>query len=86
MIPLSSASKELEEGVNIIKEVMEKFEEKNNTDKEEKALFGSEEAEETRMLGCWLGPKKDLMNRKKRAGYLLTPKQGFWTYVKRILE
>ena len=50
--------RELEEGVNIIKEVMEKFEEKNNTDKEEKALFGSEEAEEIRMLGCWLGPKK----------------------------
>ena len=62
--------KEIQEGVQIVKDVMSQFEEKNNEDKEEVAVFGTSETEEIRMLGSWLGPKEDLKNRKKRAGFL----------------
>ena len=62
--------KEMQEGVQIVKDVMSQSEEKNNEDKEEVAVFGTSEAEEIRMLGSWLGPKEDLKKRKKRAGTL----------------
>ena len=44
--------KELEEGVSTTKEVMSRFEERNNDDKEEELNFGEEGAEDIRMLGC----------------------------------
>ena len=60
--------KEMETGLRVIKEVMEKFEEKNNEDKEEKVEFGTDESNKIRMLGSWLGPEEDIKQRKKRAG------------------
>ena len=61
--------KELEEGVRITKEVMNAFEERNNDDKEERLMFGEEEGESIRMLGCYIGPKEDVKQRIKRARY-----------------
>ena len=51
-----------------IKETMEEFEEKNNSSKEEKMIFGDMLGERTRMLGCWMGNTEDLKQRKARAG------------------
>lgn len=51
---------ELEEGVAVVKEVMGRFEERNNDGKEEVLDFGTEEAEGVRMLGSWVGWKKDI--------------------------
>ena len=48
---------------------MAEFEEQNNDD-EGRAVFGTDEADLIRMLGCWLGSEEDVMNRIKRAGYL----------------
>ena len=62
--------KELEDGLNIVKDVMNKFEERNNEDKEEQVVFSNEEANGIRMLVSWLGPKEDIKCRKKRAGTL----------------
>ena len=59
---------EIEGGLRVVKEVMERFEEKNNDDKEEEIIFGTEESDKIRMLGSWLGPKEDIKQRKKRAG------------------
>ena len=61
--------KELEQGVQITKEVMNSLEERNNDDKEEHLEFGEEEAEKIRMLGCYIGAKEDVQQRLKRAGY-----------------
>ena len=61
---------EIEEGMEIVKRIMEEFEEKNNEDKEEILVFGSEEGKKIRMLGSWIGPEEDIKNRKKRAGML----------------
>ena len=72
-------AEELEEGVQEIKRVMGKFEERNNDAKEERLKFGTEEAGEIRILGCWMGPKEDLRNRKRRAG-------AVWGKVKRQLK
>ena len=47
---------------------MAEFEERNNDDKEERAVFGTDEADLIRMLGCWLGSKEDVKNRIQRAG------------------
>ena len=47
---------------------MAEFEEQNNDDEEEKAVFGTDEADLIRMMGCWLGSKEDVKNRIKRAG------------------
>ena len=41
---------ELEEGLRITKEVMEAFKEKNNDDKEEEFVFGTEEGENAWIL------------------------------------
>ena len=60
--------KEMEIGLPAIKEVMGWYEERNNDDKEEEVLFGTEEGGKIRMLGTWLGPDNDIKQRKKRAG------------------
>ena len=59
---------EIELGLRTIKEVMNRFEEKNNDDKEEEVIFGTEDSNKIRMLGSWLGPAEDIKQRKKRAG------------------
>ena len=59
---------ELGKGVGAVKEVMGKWEEKNNEDKEERLEFGTAEVREIRLLGNWLGSKQDIRNRIKRAG------------------
>ena len=51
---------ELEVGIEVTKEVMGRFEERNNDDKEEKVDFGSEESGKVRMLGTWLGWREDV--------------------------
>ena len=66
--------REIEEGVQSIKEVMQRFEESNNEDKEEELKFGTEESGSIRMLGVWMGPEQDNKNRIKRAG-------GLWARV-----
>ena len=68
--------RELDEGVQIVKDVTESFEQRNNEDKEEKAVFGTTEADETRMLGCWLGHKQNVKNRIMGAGMLWTKVRG----------
>ena len=65
---ITGRAKELEEGLRITKEVMEAFEEKNNDDKEEELVFGTEEGEKIRMLGSYIGRKEDVKQRIKRAG------------------
>ena len=59
---------ELTVGLQVVKEVMGRFEERNNEDKEEALDFGSDEAGEVRMLGCWVGWQNDVKNRLSRAG------------------
>ena len=56
---------EIEEGTEIVKRIMEDFEEKNNDDKEESLEFVSEEGWMIRMLGSWICPEEDIKNRKK---------------------
>ena len=65
---LAGKRKEMENGVRIVKEAMLRFEERNNEDKEEEVIFGTEDSGKTRMLGTWLGPKEDINQRLKRAG------------------
>ena len=57
--------KELETGVQVVKEVMDRFEERNNEAKEETLDFGSVKAGGVRVLGCW---REDTSNRLSRAG------------------
>ena len=54
---------ELEVGIEVTKEVMGRFEERNNGDKEESVDFGSEESGAIRMLGTWLGWREDVEKR-----------------------
>lgn len=60
--------KEMRYGLEIMKEEMGEYEERNNDDKEEYLEFGTIESEEIRMLGCYMGAKKDVDMRIKRAG------------------
>ena len=69
---------EIERGVDITKQIMNKFEERNNDDKEEELLFGSEESGQIRMLGSWMGWKSDLEARLKRAN------KTWWMTKKRL--
>lgn len=71
--------KELVEGLKITKDIMSKFEEKNNDDKEEELVFGTEEGEKIRMLGSYIGNKEDIKQRIKRAN-------GAWAKTKRRLK
>ena len=59
---------ELEQGVIETKNVMARFEERNNDDKEEVLDFGTDESNNIRMLGVWLGEEEDVKQRLKRAG------------------
>ena len=61
---------EMEESVRRVKEVMGRCEERNNEDKEEVLEFGTEEGDEVRILGSWMGEKEDVRNRIKGAGML----------------
>jgi hypothetical protein len=70
---------ELEGAVAAVKESMATLEERNNDDKEERLVFGTEEGNEIRMLGCWMGPEEDTRNRKRRAGAL-------WFRIKKQLK
>ena len=70
---------ELGRGVDRMKEVMGRWEEKNNEDKEEKVEFGTEEGGKIRILGSWIGGGEDVNNRIKRAG-------GLWWKVRAKLK
>ena len=59
---------ELSVGIEVKKEVMNRFEERNNDNKEEAVDFGSDESGGVRMLGMWLGWKEDVDNRLARVG------------------
>ena len=61
---------EMDESVRRVKEVMGRWEERNNEDKEEVLEFGTEEGDEVRILGSWMGEKEDVRNRIRRAGML----------------
>ena len=63
-------------GRNSVLEVMNMFEEKYHPDKEEHLLFG--ESESIRMLGSFVGRRKDNQERLKRA------RQGVWKVKKRL--
>ena len=65
---LVGRKKEMVEGLKSVKEVMDKFEERNNEDKEEEIVFGSEDSNKIRILGSYLGPLEDGKQRLKRAG------------------
>ena len=67
--PIGKA-RSMNETVRITKEVMKTFEEKNNEGKEESLEFGTEEGGEKRVLGSWMNTKRDIANRKSRAGKL----------------
>ena len=66
---IAGNKKELDTGVAETKAIMGKFEERNNDDKEEVLEFGTEESNEIRMLGVWLGEEEDVKQRLKRAGH-----------------
>ena len=59
---------ELEVGIEVTKEAMGRYEERNNDGKEEVLDFGTEEGNKVRMLGCWMGWREDVKNRLVRAG------------------
>ena len=56
---------EITEGKMIIEKIMRQFEELTNVDKEEN--FGSEESENIRILGTWLGRKTDRKHRMQKS-------------------
>ena len=58
-----------------VKQVMGKWEERNNEDKEERLEFGTAESREIRVLGNWVGSEQDIRNRIRKAG-------GVWGRVK----
>ena len=65
---IAGKKKELEQGVQETKKIMNKFEERNNDDKEEELNFGREDSSKIRMLGCYMGETEDTKQRIKRAG------------------
>ena len=70
---------EMDGGVNAMKEVMVKFEERSNDQKEECLDFCMEESESIRVLGSWAGTKEDVNMRLQRAG-------GLWAEVKEQMK
>ena len=64
------AAREIRTGCDAVKKTMQSFEEKNNTLKEEKQIFGAEQSADIRMLGCWVDPRIDSRNRIARAAKL----------------
>ena len=65
-------------GRDSVMEVMNMFEEKCHPDKEEHLFFGESESESIRMLGSFVGRKKDNQERLKRV------RQGVWKVKKRL--
>ena len=61
---------EMDDNVREMKEVMGRWEERDNEDKEETLEFGTEEGANVRILGSWLGTTEDISNRRRRAGML----------------
>ena len=72
-------SGELDEGVRVVKNVMNEWEERNNDSKEEVLEFGTREGGEVRVLGSWVSTEADVKNRIKRAS-------GLWWRVKGWLK
>ena len=60
---------DMDENVRVTKEVMSKWEECDNADKEEVLEFGTNEGANVRVLGSWMGAE-DINNRKRQAGML----------------
>ena len=60
---------DMDEVVRVAKEVMNKWEERDNEDKEEVLEFGTNEGANVRVLGSWMG-EGDINMRKRRAGML----------------
>ena len=58
---------EMDGGVNAMKEVMGKFEERSNDQKEECLDFCMEESDSIRVFGSWVGTKEDVNMRLRRA-------------------
>ena len=56
--------------MNVMKEVMGRFEERSNDQKEECLDFYMEESDSIRVLGSWVGTKEDENMRLRRAGGL----------------
>ena len=71
-------AEELQEGTDIIKEVMGRFEERNNDGKEEELFFGGGDSGQVRMLGSWMGWKEDVDQRLKRGS------KTWWKTKKRL--
>ena len=59
--------KEIDQGVEETKKIMNKLEERNNDDKEETLVFGKEESAEIRMLESYMGWEHDVKQRVRRA-------------------
>ena len=70
-------SGEMDDGVNKVKEVMGRWEEKTNEDKEEHLIFGLDGENEARMLGSWVNARVDVSNRIRRAGCLWAKVKGW---------
>ena len=70
---------EMDGGVNAMKEVMGRFEERSNDHKEECLDFCMEESDSIRMLVSWVSTKEDVNMRLGRAG-------GLWAKVKEQLK
>ena len=58
----------MEAGLRAVKQQMNRFKERNNDDKEEELIFGTEGSEKIRVLGCYLDPEEDVRQRLKRGG------------------
>ena len=61
---------DMDESVRRVKEMMHKWKERNNEDKENRLEFGTQKGEEKRVLGSWVGAKADARNMITRAGRL----------------
>ena len=70
---------EMDGGMEEIKKVMGNFEEKNNDDKEEEIVFGTQEGGKIRVLGSYLSNAEDVKQRTKRGG-------NTWFKLKRWLK
>ena len=70
---------EMDGRVNVMKEVMGRFEERSNGQKEECLDFCMEESDSIRVLGSWVGTKEDVNMRLRRAG-------GLWAKVKEQMK
>ena len=66
-------------GVNAMKKVMGKFEERSNDQKEECLEFCMEESDSIRVFGSWVGTKEVVNMRLRRAG-------GLWANEKEQLK